>query len=403
MTLQLNETRVPVAAVDEVKTLVQGSDAEFIPIAAPVIGEREIAYVTDAIKSGWVSSIGAYIDKFEEAFADYIGVKHAIAVSNGTVALHLALHTLGIRSGDEVILPNLTFAATAHTVLQAGATPVLVDVEPDTWCIDPRAIERALTPLTRAIMPVHLFGHPADMTAINAIADRHKLVVIEDAAEAHGAEVNGLKVGSLGHVGAFSFYGNKIITTGEGGMLTTSDDDLAARLRFLKDHGMSKNRRYFHTELAFNYRITNLQGALGLAQLEQIETFITKKRQILEWYRAGLKDVPGVTLNVERPCYRNVYWMVSVLLDEMVKLSRDEVCQKLKEQGIDTRPFFVPMNEMPHLSKFRSVGASSEGSPVSAWLAQRGISLPSGCGLTFQSVSRVCDTLARSINRVDLL
>lgn len=374
----------------------------FIPVAAPVIGEREIAYVTDAIKSGWVSSIGEYVDRFEAAFADYIGVRRAIAVSNGTAALHLALHALEIKPGDEVIIPNLTFAATAHTVLQVGATPVLVDIEPDTWCIDPRAVEQAMTPRTRAIMPVHLFGHPADMDSLMTLARDNNLLVIEDAAEAHGAAVGGRRVGSIGHVAGFSFYGNKIITMGEGGMLTTNDDELALRLRFLKDHGMSKERRYFHTELAFNYRLTNLQAALGLAQLEQIETFISKKRQLFGWYQEALADVPGVTLNVERSGYGNVFWMVCVVLGDKIKITRDEVCAKLKARGIDTRPFFVPMDEMPHMSKFRSISASSESCPVSARLAQRGFSLPSGCGLTHQLVSHVTDVLANIINQSSL-
>lgn len=366
---------------------------DFIPIAAPVIGELEIEYVTDAIRSGWVSSIGPYIEKFETGFAAYIGVKHAIAVSNGTTALHLALHALGIGPGDEVLIPDLTFAATAHAVMQTGAIPVLVDVESDTWCMDPSAVERAISEKTRAIMPVHLFGHPADMNAINAIAAERNLLVIEDAAEAHGAEVNGRKVGSLGKVGAFSFYGNKVITTGEGGMLTTDDDELAARLRFLKDHGMSPDRRYFHTELAFNYRITNLQAALGFAQLSQIETFIEKKRQIFEWYKDGLGDLHGLGLNIQRPGYRNIFWMISVVLGERITLSREELCFRLKARGIDTRPFFVSMSELPHLAALRKMGTNGIDCPQSARLSERGFSVPSGCDLTKDQVQRVVEGL----------
>jgi perosamine synthetase len=370
---------------------------EFIPVAAPVIGQFEIDCVTDAIRSGWVSSIGPYIEKFEKGFAKYLGVKHAISVANGTTALHLALHALGIGRGDEVIIPDLTFAATAHAVMQTGGTPVLVDVEMDTWCLDPRAVERAVSPKTVAIMPVHLFGHPADMDAINAIASQHNLLVVEDAAEAHGAEVNGRKVGSLGNVGAFSFYGNKVITTGEGGMLTTDDDDLAARLRFLKDHGMSPDRRYFHSELAFNYRMTNLQAALGFAQLSQIETFIEKKRQILGWYRDVLGEVEGLALNVQRIGYRNIFWMVNVVLDEHITLSRDEMCTHLKGRGIDTRPFFVPMSELPHLAELRTVTADGSDSSVSARLSRRGFSLPSGCDLTKEQVHRVVESVRRLV------
>lgn len=390
----IEESHISHAAVDSHDRLDTLPVGKFIPVAAPVIGEREIAYVTDAVRSGWVSSIGPYVDRFEESFAAYVGVRHAIAVSNGTVALHLALHTLGIGPGDEVIIPNLTFAATAHTVIQTGASPVLVDVEPDTWCLDPVAVRRAISTKTRAIMPVHLFGHPADMTAINAIAREHNLAVIEDAAEAHGATLDGKKVGALGMVAAFSFYGNKLITTGEGGMLTTDDDGLAARLRFLKDHGMSAERRYYHTELAFNYRITNLQAALGVAQLEQIETFVEKKRQLLEWYREGLIGASGVGLNAERVGCRNVYWMMSAVLDDDGGRSRDEVCAKLKSRGVDTRPFFVPMSVLPHLSAYRQVGAGSDGCPVSTHLSRQGFNLPSGCGLTRDDVARITDALS---------
>ena len=234
----------------------------FIPVAAPSIGSREIAYVTDAVQSGWVSSIGPYLERFEQAFAEYVGVTRAVAVSNGTVGLHLALYALGIGAGDEVIVPDLTFVATAHAVIQTGATPVFVDVEPDTWCMDPAAVREAITPRTRAVIPVHLYGHAADMSAINMLAEEYGLLVVEDAAEAHGAEISGQRVGGLGQVGVFSFYGNKIMTTGEGGMLTTNDSILADRLRYLKDHGMSPAERYYHTELAFNYRMTNLQAAV---------------------------------------------------------------------------------------------------------------------------------------------
>jgi perosamine synthetase len=369
----------------------------FLPVAAPIIGDREIACVTDAIRSGWVSSIGPYIDRLEVEFARYIGVKHAVAVSNGTVALHLALHAMGVGPGDEVIVPDLTFAATAHTVLQTGATPVFADVSPETWCIDPRAVECALTDRTKVIVPVHLFGHPADMPALSALARRRGIRVLEDAAEAHGALVQGTKVGALGDVGAFSFYGNKLMTTGEGGMLTTSDDALAQRCRFLKDHGMSTERRYFHTELAFNYRMTNLQAALGVAQLEQLEGFIEKKRQIMGWYREALAGVPGVTLNPEREGVRNVYWMASVVLGEAVPLMRDEVCARLKVRGIDTRPFFVPMSALPHLARSRRVGVSSEGCPVSAQLSERGLNLPSGCGLTRDDVARAAGALIEAL------
>lgn len=369
----------------------------FLPVCAPVIGAREIECVNDAVRSGWVSSIGPYIDRFERGFARYVGVRHAVAVSNGTVALHLALRALGVGPGDEVIVPDLTFAATAHTVLEAGATPVLVDVDPETWCIDPAAVERAVTRHTRVIMPVHLYGHPANMTAIGDIARWHKLAVVEDAAEAHGAEWDGRRVGGLGRVGAFSFYGNKIITTGEGGMLTTDDDSLAERIRFLKDHGMNRARRYYHTELAFNYRMTNLQAALGVAQLESIESFISKKQQIFAWYRDALSGISGLQLNPNRPGCRSVYWMSSVLLPRRV--SRDAVSAHLRTAGIDTRPFFVPMSELPHLSSFRRVGRSDDACPIAADVSARGINLPSGCGLDASMVTRSAAVLREGLRR----
>lgn len=371
---------------------------DFIPVSSPVIGEKEIAYVTDAVRSGWVSSIGPYVERFEQAFAEYVGVRHAVAVSNGTVGLHLALHALGVGKGDEVIVPALTFAATVHTVLQTGAKPVFVDVEQDTWCIDPRAVQRAVTRRTKAIIPVHLYGHPADMAALSQIAAASGIHLIEDAAEAHGAVLDGRRVGSLSEAGVFSFYGNKIITTGEGGMITTDDDDLARRLRFLKDHGMSAERRYYHTELAFNYRLTNLQAALGLAQLEQIDAFLACKRKIATWYRSYLEAAPELQLPVERPGAHNVYWMFSVVLDPAGRTSRTELARRLHAAGIDSRPFFVPLPELPHLSRYRQVSASGRGCPESSRLGSAGLNLPSGTGLKFEQVRRVCEGLLQALN-----
>lgn len=373
------------------------ADTAFIPVAAPVIGAREIECVTEAVRSGWVSSIGPYLDEFERRFAAFCGTKHAIALSNGTVALHLALHTLGVGPGDEVIVPDLTFAATAHAVLQTGATPVFADVDPTTWCVDPRAVERAIGPKTRVIIPVHLYGHPADMPALTALAAPREIALLEDAAEAHGARVSGARVGSLGRVGAFSFYGNKVMTTGEGGMLVTSDDELAARLRFLKDHGMSKERRYFHTELAFNYRMTNIQAALGVAQIEQVEGFIERKRELMRWYREDLAGCAGVLLNPDVPGFESVYWMISAVLAGDSKRSRDEVAAILRSRGVDSRPFFVPMSALPHLRQFRQVGVDSDGCPVASRLGEHGLNLPSGCGLSRTAVGRVTSALRAAL------
>jgi perosamine synthetase len=371
----------------------------FIPVSAPVVGAREIACVEDAVRSGWVSSLGPYIERFERGFAEYCGTRHGVAVSNGTVAIHLALHALGLGPGDEVAVPDLTFAATAHAVLQTGATPVLVDVEPDTGCMDPAALERALSARTRAVVVVHLYGHPADMARLGEVARAHRLALIEDAAEAHGATTpGGARVGSIGVVGAFSFYGNKVITTGEGGMLCTSDAALAARLRLLKDHGMSPARRYWHEELAFNYRMTNLQAALGVAQLEQIEQFIARKRAIAGWYRQVLGERRELTLVGERPGYRNVFWMVCALLADEAR-DRDALCRELREHGVDTRPFFVPMSELPHLRRYRAVGAQGDGCPVARRLSRTGFNLPSGSGLCEDDVRFCGETLGRLLDR----
>jgi perosamine synthetase len=365
-----------------------------IAVAAPVIGDREIAYVTDAVRSGWVSSIGVYVERFEREFAEFVGALHGVAVANGTVALHLALHSLGIGHGDEVIVPDLTFAATAHAVLMTGATPVFADVEPDTWCLDPRALDRAIGPRTRAIVPVHLYGHPADLPAIAALARPRGIVVLEDAAQAHGARIGGARVGAIGDVGSFSFYGNKLITTGEGGMLTTDDDALAARMRFLKDQGIAPQRHYFHEELAFNYAMTNLQAALGVAQLERIDCLVAKKRQIFGWYAERLAG--RVCLNAERAGCTAVYWMVcAVLGGDPGRRERIRAC--LAEAGVETRPFFVPMSRLPHLASYRAVGVDREGCPVAADLSVRGFNLPSGCGLERADVDFVCDALLRML------
>ncbi|MEM4522680.1 MAG: DegT/DnrJ/EryC1/StrS aminotransferase family protein, partial [Nitrososphaeria archaeon] len=254
------------------------------PVAEPEIGDEELKNVIEAVKSGWVSSKGRFIDEFESSFAKYVGVKYGIATSNGTAALHLALAGLNIGSDDEVIVPDLTFAATINAVLYTRAKPVIVDINPEYWCIDPTKLEKAITSKTKAIILVHLYGHPCDMEPIMEIAEQHNLYVIEDVAEAHGAEYKGRKVGSFGHISCFSFYGNKVITTGEGGMCLTNDREIAERIKILRDHGMSPEKRYWHDVIGFNYRMTNLQAALGLAQLGKIERFIEKKREIAKKY-----------------------------------------------------------------------------------------------------------------------
>ena len=362
----------------------------FIPVSEPLLSGNEVAYVTDCIQSGWVSSLGKYILEFERLFAQYCGVKHGIAVSNGTTALHLALATLGIGMGDEVIVPTLTFIATANAVHYTGAKPIFADSEEQTWNIDPVDVARCITPRTKAIIPVHIYGHPVNMGPILNLAAQHNLLVIEDAAEAHGACYQNKRVGSLGKMGVFSFYGNKIITTGEGGMITTDDDALAERARFLRDHAMSPNKRYWHTEIGFNYRMTNIQAAMGVAQMEKIEEYVERKRQIANLYNQALQGIAGVSLPPEAAWATSVYWMYSILVDAPYPLCRDELMKTLRAHNIDSRPFFYPVHTQPPYH-------TSDSLPVAERLSRRGINLPSAVTLTDVDIARIAAVIRQSV------
>jgi perosamine synthetase len=353
----------------------------FIPISKPAIGARERQLVLDALDSGWVSSIGKYIDEFETGFASYCGSRYALAVSNGTTGLHLALAALGLKAGDEVIVPDLTFVATANAVAYTGATPVLADIEPDTLCLNPSSVKSKISPRTRAIIPVHLYGHPADMDALREIAGARDIAIVEDAAEAHGAEYRGRRVGSLGNCAVFSFYGNKIITTGEGGMLTTNDEGLFQRAKRLRDHAMSAERRYFHEERGFNYRITNLQAALGVAQLERIEEFLARRAEIMDWYAVEIACGEAVRLNRVKNWAKSAFWMVCMEVDWFDEPRRDVFMRKLKSQGIDSRPYFCTMSSLPMYRQDRL--------PVAARKATIGVNLPSYYELTRSDVRRI--------------
>jgi perosamine synthetase len=353
----------------------------FIPISKPTIGPRERELVLAALDSGWVSSIGAYIDQFEAEFAKYCGTRFALAVSNGTTGLHLALEALGLKPGDEVIVPDLTFVATANAVAYTGATPVLADIDPDTLCLDPAAVRALITPRTKAIMPVHLYGHPADMDALTEIANAHGVAVIEDAAEAHGAEYKGRRVGSLGKCGVFSFYGNKVITTGEGGMITTDDEAFWQRAKRLRDHAMSPTRRYFHEDRGFNYRITNLQAALGVAQLERIDEFLNRRAEIMDWYRQVIPATDGIRLNRVKNWAKSAYWMVCLEVDAFDVGRREEFMALLKARGIDSRPYFCAMSTMP---MYRQATP-----PVAGRKADIGLNLPSYFEMTKADVQRI--------------
>ena len=354
-----------------------------LPVAEPFLGEKELLYVTEAVLTGWISSAGKFVAQFEEMFAEFCGSRYAIATSSGTTALHLALLALDIGPGDEVIVPTLTFIGTANAVTYTGARPVFVDSEAESWNIDPDQIEKAITLRTKAIVPVHLYGHPANMDRILEIAAHHGLAVIEDAAEAHGARYKGRRVGSIGDIGTFSFYGNKIITTGEGGMITTNRADLVESIRILRDHGMSRERRYWHPVLGYNYRLTNLQAAVGVAQMEKADAILSAKRRIAQTYNEALREVPGIILPPEAPWAYNVYWLYSILVDAGVcGATRDDLITRLKEQGVETRPLFLPLHTQP-------IYNSGERLPVAESLAATGLSLPSAVGMRLEDVARV--------------
>jgi perosamine synthetase len=362
----------------------------FLPVAEPDLGPLEEQYLLDAFRSGWISSIGPYIERFEKAFASFCGVGYGVAVSNGTVAIHLALLAVGVRPGDEVIVPALTFVATASAVKYIGAVPVFVESEPEIGTLDPRAVERAVSLKTKAIIPVHLYGHPADMDPIIEIARRHGLAVIEDAAEAHGAKYKGRMVGSIGSCSTFSFYGNKILTTGEGGMIVTNDKALADRIRFLKDHAMDSNRRYWHPEIGYNYRMTNLQAAIGCAQLDRFNDLLSKRKKVLELYRTAFSKKPEILINPSRPWAVPVPWFVCAILPHgTTHDQRDSLMEKLREKGIDSRPYFHLLCDMPPYAPCRKVGINDNGLPVAEDLSLRGVILPSVTWLSNELITRI--------------
>ena len=362
-----------------------------IPVCEPVLDGNEEQYVLDCLKSNWISSSGRYIPAFEERFSAYCGTRHGIACSSGTAALHLALAALEIGPGDEVMIPDFTLIAAANMVLLRGAVPVLVDVDPDTWGMDPRRIAAGMTPRTRAIMVVHMYGHPCDMDPILDLAKQHGCCVIEDASEAHGAEYKGRKVGGLGDVGCFSFYGNKIVTTGEGGMVVTNREDLARRARLLRNQAFEEPR-FVHRQIGFNYRLTNLQAAIGLAQCERIKEKVERKRELARQYHRLLQDAPDLTLPPEASWAKNVYWMYGVLLRDSFGRSRDDVMRLLYERGVETRPFFHPLHRQPALTG-RLLPAGPSQFPVSDNLGVRGLYLPSGLNLTTAQIEEVAGKL----------
>ncbi len=360
-----------------------------IPVFEPYVGDDEIAAVAAAIRRGEISgSFGSSIADFEAGFASYVGVRHGVAVTSGTTALQLAVAAAEIGPGDEVLMSASTNVATALAAYHQGALPVPVDSEPATGNLDLDAIEALVTPRTRAIVPVHLYGHPVDMDRLMEIADRHDLVVIEDCAESHGATVRGRMTGSFGQMSCFSFYANKIITTGEGGMVLTDDDRLAERLRLLRNLAFQKPR-FLHEEAGFNFRMTGYQAAMGLAQLEKIEFILREKRRVAHAYNDLLLDVPGIRTPPELEWARNVYWMYAVVVEDDFPLSRDDLIDFLAERGIEARTFFCPMNLQPFLRS--QEGYRETACPVAEGLWRTGLYLPSAITLSEEAIRTVVD------------
>lgn len=368
-----------------------------LPVNQPLLDGREKELLIECIETGWISSDGPNIKKFEDGFADYIGVKYGIAVTNGTVALEAALFAIGIGEGDEVIMPSFTIISCAIAVVRFGAIPVLVDIEPDTWNIDVEQIEAKITSRTKAIMAVHMYGHPSDLDPILAIANRHGLMVIEDASQVHGALYKGSKCGSIGHISTFSFYANKIITTGEGGMVMTSDSRIAERARSYRNLCFRKERRFYHTEMGNNLRMTNMQAALGVAQLARLDEFVELKRANGSIYLERLNHLQGVKAQVEKPWARMVYWMYCVELDTSTGHNAESMMAALAQRGIGTRPFFLGLHEQP---VFHAKGwYLNESFPVAERAARQGFYLPSSVTLKESDIDFVVDQVAEVLSK----
>jgi perosamine synthetase len=368
---------------------------EHIPIAGPWVTDLEATYVTQAARDAWYQGAGAFVRRFEQSFAGYIGVRHAIAVPHCTSALHLALLALGIGKGDEVIVPECSWIASAAPITYVGAQPVFADIDPITWCISPESIERLITVKTRAVIPVGLYGLPADMLAIRKIAERFKLHLIEDAAQSLGGKYSGKMSGSAADIAAFSFHGTKTLTTGEGGMFVTNDEAIFERAQFLRDHGRSRvnYRNFFNTEVAYKYKMSDLQAAFGLAQLERVDELLEKKRSIFQWYRTRLVDIAGLTLNVEPPEFVNSYWMTTVVLDPSFRLTTVDIRNRFDEYGIDVRPFFHPMSSLPAFAGYPRVEDAQRSNEAAYSISPRAFNLPSALQLSEAQVDRVCGLL----------
>lgn len=368
--------------------------SEFIPVNEPLLQGNEMKYLIECIDTGWISSEGPFIKQFEENFAARVNRKHGIAVSNGSAALDAAVVALGLKQGDEVIMPTFTIISCAAAIVRAGATPVLVDSDPITWNMDINQIEAKITPRTKAIMVVHIYGLPVDMGPVLDIAKCHNLWIIEDAAEMHGQNYKGEPCGSFGDISTFSFYPNKHITTGEGGMIVTDSPDLAERCRSLRNLCFQTKKRFVHEELGWNFRMTNLQAALGIAQLERLDEFVTRKRNMGAQYTELLASLKGIQLPLVRTDYaENIYWVYGVVLENSIKFDNEEMIRRLGVEGIGTRPFFWPMHEQPVFRKMDLFVGESY--PVAERIARRGFYIPSGMTLTYDHIDIVAAAMRK--------
>jgi perosamine synthetase len=366
-----------------------------IPITGPWITQHEIDYVTDAATNAWYGQANMYHERFERAFAEYVGRRHAISLPSCTSGLHLAFAALGLGPGDEVVVPDITWIASSAPISYVGATPVFADVDPDSWCLDPAALERRITPRTKAVLVVDLYGNMPDMDAIEEVASRHGIAVVEDSAEAIGSEYKGRKAGSFGIASAFSFHGSKTLTTGEGGMLVTDDTELYERCLVLRDHGrLAGDKMFFNTEVAYKYKMSSMQAALGLAQLERIDELVPRKREIFGWYRDELADLE---LNSEAPDVKNTYWMVTVVLDAALGIGKVDLMAAMSRRDVDCRPFFHPLSSLPAYADRPHAAACAAENPVSYSLAPRAVNLPSGFDLDEERVALVCRRLREAI------
>lgn len=365
-----------------------------IALSGPWITQKEIDYVTDAVTNAWYDQAGMYHERFEKAFAAYIGVQYAMALPSCTSAIHLSLAALNVGPGDEVIVPDVTWIASAAPIAYLGAVPVFADIDATTWCLSAQAVEEAVTPRTKAIVAVDLYGGMPDMAALRQVADRHGLPLIEDAAEACGAEYCGKKAGSFGDTGVFSFHGSKTLTTGEGGMLVTNHEELYRRALFLGNHGRQVgDRSYYNAEIAYKYKMSSMQAALGLAQLERIDELVLRKREIFRWYQEELSPIQGITLNQEPTGTLNTYWMVTIVAAPELAIKKEAIIEQMARFGVDCRPFFHPLSSLPPFQQYPDAQRARQRNVVSYRLSPRAVNLPSGLILTREQVRTVCGLL----------